>query len=81
MPDWVLPRRREIGLRIATRRRALGLVVDDVAEATGLNRKTIMAVEGALNAPGLDVLLLIAHALDVPLAYLVAGAGEQSAAE
>lgn len=71
LPDWVLTRRRQVGIRIAVRRRALGLSIDDVAEATGLNRKTIMSAEQATHSPTLDTLLLIAAALRVPLAELV----------
>lgn len=71
LPDWVPSRRREIGLRIAALRRDRGLAVDDVAETTGLDRKTVMTAEAGRHAPTLDTLLLIANALTVPLAELV----------
>lgn len=72
LPDWVPARRREIGLRIAAVRRDRGLAIDDIAEATGLDRKTVMTVEAGRHAPTLDTLLLVAQALAVPLAELVA---------
>lgn len=70
-PEWVLPRRQALGRHIARLRAAQGLVVDDIAGATGLDRKTVMATEGARNAPTLDTLLLIAHALGVSVSTLL----------
>lgn len=70
-PEWVLPRRQALGRHIARLRAERGLVVDDIAEATGLDRKTVMATEGGRNAPTLDTLLLIAHALGVSVAELL----------
>lgn len=70
-PDWVIQRRRQIGHRIAQRRAALDLSIDDLAGASGLDRKTIMRAENARRSPPLDVLLLIAHGLDCDLGELV----------
>jgi DNA-binding XRE family transcriptional regulator len=72
LPDWVPARRRAIGLRIAATRQDRGLAIDDIAESTGLDRKTVMTAELGRNAPTLDTLLLVAQALAVPLAELVA---------
>lgn len=71
MPDWVQPRRREIGERIRTARRAAGLSQLQLGERVGRDHKTIHRYETAISIPNLVDLLLIAHALDVPLADLV----------
>lgn len=78
-PEWVLPRRQALGRHIARLRAARGLVVDDIASATGLDRKTVMATEGGRHAPTLDTLLLIAHALGVSVAELLDDDGPAAA--
>lgn len=70
-PAWVLVRRREIGVHIARLRAARQLTVDNVADASGLARTTVMKVEGGSVSAGLDVLLQLAHGLDVPIDQLV----------
>lgn len=70
-PDWVPARRREIGARIRTARRDAGLTQETLAERVGRDRKTIVRWENAYSVPDLDDLLLVAHALDVPLVDLV----------
>lgn len=71
MPDWVPARRREIGERIRTRRRAAGLSQVQLGERIGRDHKTVHRYETAQRAPSLTDLLLIAGALDVELADLV----------
>jgi transcriptional regulator with XRE-family HTH domain len=71
LPDWVPRRRAEIGLRIRTTRRAAGLSQMALGDRIGRDHKTISRWENALRAPDLTDLLLIADALDVPLADLV----------
>lgn len=71
LPEWVLPRRQALGRHIARQRHARGLVVDDVAERTGLNRKTVMHIESARRNPTLATLLLIADALGVTVSELL----------
>lgn len=71
MPDWVHPRRREIGERIRTARRTVGLSQLQLGERIGRDHKTIHRYETAISVPGLTDLLLIADALNVPLADLV----------
>lgn len=71
MPDWVPHRRREIGERIRTARRATGLSQIQLGEQVGRDHKTIHRYEVASSIPSLVDLLLIADALDVPLADLV----------
>lgn len=70
-PDWVPARQREIGVRIRASRRAAELTQEQLAERVGRDRKTIVRWENAYSVPDLIDLLLIAHALDVPLAELV----------
>ncbi|MFE6931731.1 helix-turn-helix transcriptional regulator [Streptomyces sp. NPDC057699] len=71
LPDWVPLRRRAIGDRIRAARQAAGLTQEGLAHAAGLDRKTINRAEQATHSPRLDHLLLIADALQVPLADLV----------
>lgn len=71
MPDWVPARRREIGVRIRAGRRAARLTQEQLAEHIGRDRKTIVRWENAYSVPDLDDLLLLADALDIPLADLV----------
>ncbi|MGW5616297.1 helix-turn-helix domain-containing protein [Streptomyces sp. NPDC003877] len=71
MPDWVPARRREIGDRIRTTRRAAGLSQLQLGERIGRDHKTVHRYETAQRAPSLTDLLLIADALNTPLADLV----------
>ena len=71
MPDWVLLRRRDIGDRIRDRRRQLRLSQIELGERVGRDHKTIHRWEAAATPPDLNDLLLVARALDVPLAALV----------
>lgn len=64
-PDWVLRRRQEIGHRIAHLRADRGLTVDQLAEASGLDRKTILRAEHGVTSTGVDVLLQLAHGLGI----------------
>jgi transcriptional regulator with XRE-family HTH domain len=71
MPDWVLPRRREIGARLRAARLDAGLTQMQLGERIGRDHRTIHRWEYAAREPGLTDLLLIADALGVPLADLV----------
>jgi transcriptional regulator with XRE-family HTH domain len=71
MPDWVPTRQRQIGERIRTHRRAAGLSQGQLGERIGRDHKTIHRYETAATPPSLVELLLIAYALDTPLADLV----------
>src|SRR5258707_3036428 len=75
LPDWVGPRRRDLGRHIARQRYARHLTVDDVAESTGLNRKTVIHAENATAVPSLVTLLLIADALGVTVGELLTDDG------
>jgi transcriptional regulator with XRE-family HTH domain len=70
-PDWVLARRREIGHRIARHRAARRWSVDQLAQAAGISRDTVMRAEHAEVSTGLDVLLQLAAALEVTVGRLL----------
>jgi transcriptional regulator with XRE-family HTH domain len=70
-PDWLLPRRREIGARIRTARNHAGLTQIQLGERVGRDHRTIHRWEYAERIPNLEDLLLLADALDTPLADLV----------
>lgn len=76
LPDWVLTRRTRLGHKIATLRQAAGISQDQLASAAGMDRRSIQRYEAAVRDPRYADLLLIAAALGVPLADLVAEAGE-----
>jgi transcriptional regulator with XRE-family HTH domain len=71
MPDWVHARRREIGARIRDARLNANLTQLQLGELIGRDHRTIHRWEYAFRIPDLEDLLLIADALDVPLAELV----------
>lgn len=71
LPDWILTRRVMLGHRIAALRRERGYSQDDLAERTGLERRTIQRYENAVSSPGFAELLLIARALDVHVTELL----------
>jgi transcriptional regulator with XRE-family HTH domain len=71
LPDWVPRRRQQIGQQIRDARRAAELSQIQLGERVGRDHKTISRWENALTAPDLTDLILIADALNVPLADLV----------
>lgn len=71
MPDWVLPRRREIGARIRTCRERAGLTQLQLGNLIGRDHRTIHRWEYAIRIPTLEDLLLLADAMGVPLAELL----------
>jgi transcriptional regulator with XRE-family HTH domain len=71
LPDWVLTRRREIGDNVRATRTAKKLSQEQLAERVDLDRKTVNRIEQGTHGTLIDHLLLIAHALGVPLADLV----------
>lgn len=71
MPNWVQARRREIGDRIRTARRTAGFSQIQLGERIGRDHKTVHRYETAQTPPDLVDLLLLADALDIPLADLV----------
>lgn len=70
-PEWLLPRRREIGARIRAARLHAGLTQAQLAERIGREHRTIHRWEYAQSEPNLTDLLLLADALGLPIADLV----------
>jgi transcriptional regulator with XRE-family HTH domain len=71
LPDWTYERRRELGDRIRDLRLRANLTQEVFAEMTGIDRRTVQRIERGTSDPPYSSLLLIAKALDVPLADLV----------
>jgi transcriptional regulator with XRE-family HTH domain len=71
-PDWILDQRRTIGRRIQDARLWANLTQQGLDEASGIDRVTIQRIENGTTDARLSWLLAIAHALDVPLADLIA---------
>lgn len=70
-PDWVLTRRLQLAHRIAALRAAAGLSQDQLAVLTGMDRRSIQRYEAGSRDPRYADLLLLADALNIPLADLV----------
>jgi len=69
---------KELGERIAKRRKVLNLTQDDVAEATGLSNNHISNIENNHSIPSIETLLKICEALDVTPDYLLLGIFRQA---
>ncbi|QIX25179.1 helix-turn-helix transcriptional regulator [Nocardioides sp. JQ2195] len=61
-----------LGIEIANAWQREGWSTDWLAEESGIGRRTIINLEGALKTPQIHTLYAAAVALDVPLADLVA---------
>ncbi|WP_233414934.1 helix-turn-helix domain-containing protein [Streptomyces sp. N35] len=72
MPIWVHTRRRAIGEHIRTARLHANLSQAALGELVGRDHKTIHRYERGDSDPRLSDLLLIADALEVPVAELLA---------
>ena len=64
---------KELGERIAKRRKVLNLTQDDVAEATGLSNNHISNIENNHSIPSIETLLKICEALDITPDYFLLG--------
>lgn len=79
MPDTTSPadergrRRQELGDRVRDLRRRRGWTQEELAHATGFDRKSINRVETAAYSPALDRVFLLADALGVTAADLLVG--------
>ncbi|MGW4695132.1 helix-turn-helix transcriptional regulator [Kitasatospora cineracea] len=67
LPQWVLSERRRVGARIRSARVSRSLSQERLALAAGLDRHTIYRTELGTHSASLDVLLVLAHALAVPV--------------
>lgn len=70
LPAWVVTRRQAIGDQIRAAREKAGITQEALAERIDRDRKTVNRIEQG-HPMSIDHLLLIAHALDIPLADLV----------
>lgn len=64
---------KEIGRRIAHRRKQLGLRQAEVCRRAGIHSKYLSCIERAASIPSLDVLMKIARALDITPNELLLG--------
>ncbi|MFJ5735443.1 helix-turn-helix domain-containing protein [Streptomyces microflavus] len=71
LPDWVLPRRQQIGATLRAAREHRGLTQIQLGERAGMDSKTVHRIEYATSDPSLTMLLRLAAALDVRLSDLV----------
>ena len=69
-PDWVLDQRKELGQRIMRRRQSAAISQDRLAEAIGMDRRSIQRYEAGDRDPTYGDLLQIARALGVPIGAL-----------
>lgn len=70
-PDWSVLRRRAVGERIRTVRLHRTLTQEQLANAIGIDRRSVHRYETARRDPALSMLVRIADALNVPLSLLV----------
>lgn len=71
LPTWVLASRQAIGDHVRAARKARCISQEALGELAGLDRKTINRIEQGAYSTLVDHLIVIAHALDVPLTDLV----------
>ncbi|MEU2077086.1 helix-turn-helix transcriptional regulator [Streptomyces sp. NPDC013489] len=71
LPESVLRRRAALGDRMRELRAAAGLSQDQLADRIGMERRSVQRYERGERDPRYTELLLIADALDVPVAELV----------
>jgi transcriptional regulator with XRE-family HTH domain len=64
---------KELGERIAKRRKVLNLTQDDVAGATGLSNNHISNIENNHSIPSIETLIKICEALDITPDYFLLG--------
>jgi putative transcriptional regulator len=55
---------RRLSNRVRDLRQEAGLTQQDLADAAGITRQTVIAIEGGKYSPSLEVAFLIAEALD-----------------
>lgn len=70
-PAWVLARQRAIGVRLREARIRADLSQEHLAELAGIDRKTVVRLEGGQRDVRLTIWLRLAHAVGVPFTDLV----------
>jgi len=71
LPEWILDAHIRAGRRIQARRIHQNLTQEKLRDLTGLSVDTIQRIESGRSDPKTSQLLLIARALDVPVADLL----------
>lgn len=71
LPEHVLERRRALGRRIFELRRSAGLSQDQLADAIGMERRSIQRYESGERDPRFSDLVRIADAMGVTVEALV----------
>ncbi|HEY8499987.1 MAG TPA: helix-turn-helix transcriptional regulator [Clostridia bacterium] len=64
---------REMGRRIAKRRKLLNLTQEDISEATGLSNNHISNIENNHSIPSIETLMKVCEQLDVTPDYVLLG--------
>ncbi|MCA0405748.1 MAG: XRE family transcriptional regulator [Proteobacteria bacterium] len=67
------------GLHLAVTRRARGLTLDQLAQATGLNKGYLSRLERREKRPSIATVMKVAQALDVPVAALFGESFDETA--
>lgn len=70
-PAWVIARQRAIGARLLAARTRANLSQERLGELAGVDRKTVVRLEGGQRDVRLTIWMRLAHALGVPLADLL----------
>jgi putative transcriptional regulator len=74
-PDFVRERRERFGHVVRERRLAAGLSQEALAEACGIDRKSISRMETGAFSPRLDNVFNVAAALEIPVSELFVSIG------
>ncbi len=62
--------KKKIGLNIAKYRKIKKLSQKQLATSAGISPQTLSCIEIGINNPSFNVLIKIAHTLEIPMAYL-----------
>jgi transcriptional regulator with XRE-family HTH domain len=69
---------REMGRRIAKRRKILNLTQEEISEATGLSNNHISNIENNHSIPSIETLMKVCEQLDVTPDYVLLGITKDS---
>lgn len=73
LPEWVRQHRREVGMRLRAVRVERGLTQEQLADAAGVDSKTVSRAENGHYNVGIDLIAQLARALGTPSARLFPG--------
>lgn len=68
--DYIKEYKIKIGQNISKYRKLKKLSQKELATFAGINRQTLSCIETGINNPSFNVMIKIAQALNVPLAYM-----------